>query len=119
MLLKHASKNSYADETSPVTFRDAKKLKMKKIGHSILNLEKRCGCSNKLVYHLWNILTIFDTFGKYLIFSTDLFGHYTFRKGILSLYSMIFPGFAIFLLYVWALLDRTDVVFKTMWVYKF
>ena len=116
--LRHSSANKYSDE-SPIAFKDVKRLKVEKIGKSMMNLEKRCGIPNYAVYHFWNLLCIFDSFGKYILYNTNLFGHFTLRKGILSLYSTMYPMIAIFFLYIWAIVDQTDLVFKKMWVYKF
>ena len=96
---------SVSAEKSPITFKDIKKLKAEKVATSLLNFEKRCGIPSKYIYHFWNILIIIDSLGKYLIYGTDLFGHYTIRKGLLSMYSVIYPAIAIGSLYIWALID--------------
>ena len=110
--------NMRETEVSPISLRDVKKLKAKKVASHFLDLKKRCGIPNAFVYHFWNLLIIFDSLGHYIIYGTDLFGHYTMRKGLLSMYSVIYPSIAIAALYTWALIDRTDLTFKTLWVYK-
>ena len=84
-----------------------------------LHLEKRFGIPNWFVYHLWNLVIIFDSLGKYIIYNTDLFGHYTIRKGILGMYSVIYPAIAIAILYTISLIESgADKVYMMVWVYK-
>ena len=45
------------------------------------------GLPNAVTFHLWNWVIILDSFSKYILFNTNLFGTYTTRKGILSMYS--------------------------------
>ena len=92
-------------ETPGITLRDVKKLKAKKIATSLFDFERRCGIPNNYVYHFWNLLIIFDSLGHYIIYGTDWFGHYTMRKGLLSMYSVIYPSIAIASVYTWAIID--------------
>ena len=60
---------------------------------------RSCGFEDKSVFHFWNCLIIFDSLGKFIVYNTNLFGHYTIRKGLLSVYSVIFPAIAVAFLY--------------------
>ena len=102
-----------------MTIEDLKKVKLKKIGKSFLYLEKRFGIPNWFVYHFWNLVIIFDSLGKFIIYNTDLFGHYTIRKGLLGMYSVMYPAIAIAILYVIASLESgTEKVYTMVWIYK-
>ena len=83
-----------------------------------MHLEKRWNIPNYVVYHFWNIMIIVDCIGKYFVYNTNLFGHFTLRRGLLSIYSTMYPGIAILLLYTTTLIIKNDVVFWMLWVYK-
>ena len=91
-----------------VTMSDLKKLKINTIKRKLLHIEHRLGIPNYVVYHMWNLLFIIDSFAKYLIFNTNLFGHYTLSKGLFSIYSQVITGFVIAVLYFWCLISGTD-----------
>ena len=67
---------------------------------------RRCGLEDKFVLHAWTIFLLFDSLGKFILFNTNLFGHYTIRKGLLSIYSVVYMSIAIAALYMWYLLDE-------------
>ena len=62
---------------------------------------RNCGLEDEQVFHGWNNIIIFDSLGKYIMLKLDLFGHYTIRKGLLSMYSVIYPAIAIAILYAY------------------
>ena len=94
-----------------------KKKKADKILKVLLNFN-HCGISDCVAYHVWNLIIIFDSLGKYLVYNTDFFGHYTLRKGLLSFYSVVYPAIVIAILYVYAFFAGTEQAFVMIWVYK-
>ena len=104
-------------EGSSLNLQDFEQADVKKISSSILDL-RNIGLEDWLAYHVWNWIIILDSLGKYILYNTDLFGHYGFRRGILGMYSVVYPSIAIAILYVYAFLEQTDKAFLMIWVYK-
>ena len=97
---------------------DIKHRRGKRIAYKLLHIKHRLGIEDQYIYHIWNILIIFDCLGKYFLYETNLFGHYTLRRGLLSIYSTVYPGMAILILYLVTLLKTKDVAWWMVWVYK-
>ena len=78
-----------------------------------------CGLEDKFVLHAWTIFLLFDSLGKFILFNTNFFGHYTTRRGLVSIYSVVYMSLAIASIYMWWLLDREDSAFKLVWLVRF
>lgn len=61
---------------------------------------------------------IFESIGKFLLFGTNLFGHYTIRKGLLSMYSVMLPTLAIAMLYAYFFFAGSEKTYVLIWMYK-
>ena len=84
-----------------------------------VSLYKLTGIPNAVTYHVWNWIIIFDSLGKYVLFNTNIFGHYTSRKGILSMWSQQYAGIIIMVMYLYAfLVPISERDFITLWIYK-
>ena len=95
-----------------------KKRGLRKITQRVLDC-KRCGLEDKFVLHAWTCFILFDSFGKTILFSTNFFGHYTTRRGLTSIYSVIYMSIAIAAIYTWYLLDPYDSAYKLVWLVRF
>ena len=62
-------------------------------------MKRLTGMPNVCTFHIWNWIIILDSIGKYVMFQTNLFGHYAIRKGILSMYSQEMAGIVFFVVY--------------------
>ena len=91
---------------------------MKKIAKHFLDC-KHCGLEDKFVLHAWTWFILFDSLGKYILFNTNFFGHYTTRRGLLSIYSVVYMSIAIAFIYAWYFFDNKDSVFKLVWLVRF
>ena len=61
---------------------------------------------------------ILDSFAKYILFGTDVFGHYTMGKGLLSMYAVMLPTFGIAALYVYYFHAGNEKTYCLVWSYK-
>ena len=86
------------------------------IVHDILDT-RHCNVEDRTVFHFWNNLIIFDSLGKFIVYNSDLFGHYTVRKGLLSVYSVIFPAIAVAILYLYYFyVTKSEVAFVVRFI---
>ena len=79
---------------------------------------RNCGIPDWLTFHVWTWLLIIDSLGKYFLFSTDLFGHYAVRKGVLGMYSVIYPTIGLTFLYFYYLCTEIEKLICLIWMYK-
>ena len=77
-----------------------------------------CGLSDFFVYHAWNLIIIFDSLGKLILFNTNLFGHYAVRRGLLSLYSVMYPAMAIAVIYAYTFCAGPNTAFAMLFLYR-
>ena len=91
---------------------------IKKLANQFLDC-KQCGLEDKFVLHAWTWFILFDSLSKYILFNTNFFGHYTTRRGLLSIYSVVYMSIAIAFVYAWYLLDKNDSAFKLVWLVRF
>ena len=73
---------------------------------------------NWVVFHLWNLFMIVDAISKYIWFHTNLMGHYTVRRGILSMYSQELMTVGILCLYMYYFCAGTERQFAVQWLFK-
>ena len=72
---------------------------------------------DKTVFHGWNCLFLADAFGKFVLLNLNLFGRYTVKKGILSIYSTIYPAIALLALYIYYFFaERVQMAFLVRFI---
>ena len=90
----------------------------KRLARQIFDCKRLIGLEDKFVLHTWTIYLMIEALVKFLLFNTDIFGHFCSHRGLTSVYSVMYSTIGIACVYFWYLFDHTDAIFKLEWLYK-
>ena len=107
---------------SPISFRksmrDLKKGKPKRLVNRIFDCKKCCGFQDEFVLHAWTWFIMIESLIKFILYNTDIFGHFCSHRGLVSVYSVVYASIGIAAVYFWYILDPRDSDFKLEWLVK-
>ena len=83
-----------------------------------ISIKSMFGLPHWFTFHAWNLVVICDAIMKYVLYSTDTFGQYNTRRGILSMYVQQYSGFLITFGYLYTLGAEMEKDFRVYWLYK-
>ena len=90
----------------------------KRLARQIFDCKRLIGLEDKFVLHTWTIYLMVEALVKFLLFNTNIFGHFCSHRGLTSVYSVMYSTIGIACVYFWYLFDHTDAIFKLEWLYK-
>ena len=117
----------YQSEDSPSpnvqkSMRDLKKGKHKKalnrFTRRIFDCKRCCGFEDKFILHAWTWFMMIESLIIFILYNTDVFGHFCQNRGLLSVYSVMYASLGIACVYFWYIVDTTDPGFKLEWLVK-
>ena len=85
----------------------------------LVHLKQVTGIPHYVTFHVWNLIIVVDSIGKFFLYNTNLFGRDTQRRGILSACPPLWAGLLISALCIcFLLVGRMEKDFIAMRLYR-